>query len=109
MVSAIAAEGMHLIHEFNAMIADDPVAFADAIVRLWTSRTLWERISASGRENVREHFSVESSVATNRRAAGICRARHSNAFAGEREPARTKVTARDSRPACSLDTSGRKN
>jgi O-antigen biosynthesis protein len=59
VVSDIAAEGMHLVHEHNAMIAGDPVAFADATVRLWTSQALWERISANGRENVREHFSVE--------------------------------------------------
>jgi glycosyltransferase involved in cell wall biosynthesis len=60
VVTPIAAEGMHLVDEDNAMIADDPVRFADAIIRLWTSKTLWERISANGRENVREHFSVES-------------------------------------------------
>ena len=60
VVSSIAAEGMHLVHEDNAMIADDPASFASAIVGLYTSKELWERISANGRENVREHFSVES-------------------------------------------------
>ena len=29
VVSSIAAEGMHLVHEDNAMIADDPASFAD--------------------------------------------------------------------------------
>jgi len=60
VVSTIAAEGMHLAHELNAMIADDPAGFADAVVRLYTCQDLWDRISANGRENVREHFSVES-------------------------------------------------
>ena len=60
VVSTIAAEGMHLIHEDDAMIADQPASFADAVVRLWTSRPLWERMSANGRVNVGEHFSVES-------------------------------------------------
>ena len=60
VVSSVAAEGMHLIHEHNAMIADDPASFAHAIDRLIHSRELWERISANGRENVREYFSVES-------------------------------------------------
>ncbi len=60
VVTPVAAEGMHLVHEHNSMIADDPASFADSIVRLCTSRELWERISANGRENVREHFSVES-------------------------------------------------
>lgn len=58
VVSQIAAEGMHLVHEQNAMIADDAVSFADAIVRVWNSQELWERLSIRGLENLREHFSV---------------------------------------------------
>jgi glycosyltransferase involved in cell wall biosynthesis len=68
VVSSIAAEGMHLVHELNAMIADGPAGFADALVRLYSSKELWERISANGRENVREHFSVESA---SRQIAGL--------------------------------------
>ena len=60
VVTSMAAEGMHLVHEENAMIADDPERFADAIVRVWTSAELWQRLSDRGRENVREHFSVEA-------------------------------------------------
>ena len=71
VVTSIAAEGMHLVHEENAMIAEDPASFADAVVRLWTSKTLWERISKKGRESVREHFSVETASPANRRAACI--------------------------------------
>jgi glycosyltransferase involved in cell wall biosynthesis len=62
VVTSIAAEGMYLIHERNAMIADDPDSFASAVVRLWTSRELWERISTNGLRNVREHFSVEAAA-----------------------------------------------
>ena len=58
VVTSIAAEGMYLVHEDNCLIADDPENFADAVVRLWTSRALWERVSASGRRNLEEHFSV---------------------------------------------------
>ncbi|MGC8638477.1 MAG: glycosyltransferase [Isosphaeraceae bacterium] len=68
VVSSIAAEGMHLAHEENAMIADDPEAFAAAIVRVWTSPELWRRLSEGGRANVREYFSVE---ATSRRIDGL--------------------------------------
>jgi O-antigen biosynthesis protein len=60
VVSSIAAEGMHLVHEYDAMIADLPATTAGAVVRLYTSRELWERVSANGRENVQKHFSVES-------------------------------------------------
>jgi glycosyltransferase involved in cell wall biosynthesis len=62
VVTSIAAEGMYLVDEQNAMIADEPGRFADAVVRLWTDRALWDRLSAGGRENVREHFSVESAT-----------------------------------------------
>lgn len=60
VVTSIAAEGMYLVHEQNAMIADDPESFIEAIARLWTSAELWQRLAANGRENVREYFSVEA-------------------------------------------------
>ena len=62
VLTSIAAEGMYLVHEENAMIADDPDRFADEVVRLWTSRELWERVSAQGLESIREHFSVEAAA-----------------------------------------------
>ena len=62
VLTSIAAEGMYLVHEHNAMIADDPESFADAVVRLWTSREIWERLSTNGRLNIREHFSAEAAA-----------------------------------------------
>jgi len=62
VVTSVAAEGMYLVHEQNAMIADDPESFADAVVRVWNSRELWERVSINGRHNLREHFSVEAAA-----------------------------------------------
>ena len=61
VVTSIAAEGMHLRHEHDVMIADDPEAFAAAVVRLYSSEELWNRLSANGRASVRKHFSVEAS------------------------------------------------
>ncbi|MGB0070627.1 MAG: glycosyltransferase, partial [Isosphaeraceae bacterium] len=60
VVTRVAAEGMYLVHEQNALIADDPEGFADAVVRLWTEPEIWHRLSVNGRENLREHFSVEA-------------------------------------------------
>jgi len=60
VVSRVAAEGMFLVHEQNAMIANDPESFAAAVVRLWTEPEIWHRLSVNGRENVRQHFSVEA-------------------------------------------------
>jgi glycosyltransferase involved in cell wall biosynthesis len=62
IVTSIAAEGMHLMHEQTAMIADDPESFADALVRTWSSPELWHRLATNGRQNVREHFSVGAAV-----------------------------------------------
>ena len=59
VVTSIAAEGMFLVHEENAMIADEPAAFADAVVRAWRSEDLWNKLSAGGHRNLRDHFSVE--------------------------------------------------
>jgi O-antigen biosynthesis protein len=62
VLTSTAAEGMYLVHERNAMIADDPDRFAEEVVRLWTSRELWERISTNGRQTLRDHFSVEAAA-----------------------------------------------
>jgi glycosyltransferase involved in cell wall biosynthesis len=50
-------EGMHLEDGRDVVVADDPVAFADAIARVHEDRALWERLSAGGRDNVARHFS----------------------------------------------------
>jgi glycosyltransferase involved in cell wall biosynthesis len=60
VVTSIAAEGMYLVHERNAMIADDPESFADAVVRLSSSRPLWRRVSTNGLRSLKKHFSVEA-------------------------------------------------
>ncbi len=60
VVSSIAAEGMYLVHGQNSMIADDPAAFAEAVVQVWSSPELWRRLSENGQENLRKHFSVEA-------------------------------------------------
>jgi GT2 family glycosyltransferase/glycosyltransferase involved in cell wall biosynthesis len=62
VVTPIAAEGMYLIHEESAMIADDPASFADAVIRLWTSPELWRKVSKNGLRNLTQHFSVEAAA-----------------------------------------------
>ncbi|QIK38843.1 glycosyltransferase [Caldichromatium japonicum] len=56
VTTAIGAEGMGLVHEETALIADDPAAFAQAVVRLYRDRALWQRLSQSGRELVRARY-----------------------------------------------------
>jgi GT2 family glycosyltransferase/glycosyltransferase involved in cell wall biosynthesis len=50
-------EGMHLEDGRDVVVADDPVAFADAIARVHEDAALWQRLSDGGRDNVARHFS----------------------------------------------------
>ena len=44
----------------NALIADSPEAFAQAVVRLYTDDPLWKKIADNSLEHVRQHFSEEA-------------------------------------------------
>ena len=57
--TSIGAEGMYLQHGREVLIADDPREFADAVVRLYSDRELWSRLSLAGRQLVRERYSPE--------------------------------------------------
>jgi glycosyltransferase involved in cell wall biosynthesis len=57
--TSIGAEGMYLQHGREVLIADDPREFADAVVRLYGDRELWNRLSRAGRQLVRERYSPE--------------------------------------------------
>ena len=57
-----SVEGMHLAAGEEILVADDPAAFADAIVRLYTEESLWTKLSAAGLANVRNHFSPEAAA-----------------------------------------------
>lgn len=59
VVTSMAAEGMHLVHGVNAMIADDAPAFAASLLHLYKDEATWERLSVSGQQTIKEHFSRE--------------------------------------------------
>lgn len=54
--TAIGAEGVAAVHDVNLLLADDPVAFARAVVNLLTDPALNQRISAGGRTTVLERY-----------------------------------------------------
>ncbi|CRI64449.1 Glycosyl transferase, group 1 [Thiocapsa sp. KS1] len=60
VTTRVGAEGMGLTHEINAMIADDRVGFAEAVIRLYSDDRLWLRLSSAGRELVGRSFSREA-------------------------------------------------
>ena len=57
VATSAAIEGMHLEPGEDVLLGDTPAEFADAIVRLYHDRELWEKLAAGGRENIRRYFS----------------------------------------------------
>ncbi len=55
--TSIGVEGMHLVHEKSALVADDPLDFATQVVRLHRDAALWNELSRNGLTNIEEHFS----------------------------------------------------
>jgi glycosyltransferase involved in cell wall biosynthesis len=67
VATSCAVEGMHLTDGSDVLVADDAETFAAQVVRLYGDRELWERLSASGLDNVRRHFSLDAARETVRR------------------------------------------
>jgi glycosyltransferase involved in cell wall biosynthesis len=57
VATTVSIEGMFLTPGCDVLVADDPAAFADAIVRLYHDADLWQRLAEGGRDNVRSRFS----------------------------------------------------
>ena len=57
VVTPCAAEGMHLEHGVDALIAGDAQSFAAEIIRLHDDRLLWDTLSRNGRKVIAAHFS----------------------------------------------------
>jgi len=53
------AEGFGLTDGVEALIADDPQAFAAAVVRAYEQEDLWERLAEHGRRHVEKYFTPE--------------------------------------------------
>ncbi len=50
-------EGMSLTPGQDVLVADDPKAYADAIVQLYHDEALWHQLAAGGRKNIDAYFS----------------------------------------------------
>ncbi len=58
MVSTnIGAEGMNIVPGEHSFVADDPAAFADAVVRLYTDAATWAKFSAAGKALIAGQYS----------------------------------------------------
>jgi hypothetical protein len=56
--TTVGAEGMRLTRGKNILVADEPAAFAEHVVRLQRDSALWEKLSENGLKVVQEHFSM---------------------------------------------------
>jgi len=63
VATACAVEGMHLVNEQDALVADDPEAFAAAIIRLVDDDALWQQLRTGGWANTRRYFSRDAAAA----------------------------------------------
>lgn len=54
----IGAEGMRLEDGVHALLADDPEAFAAAVIRLLEDRALWQRLQDNGRRHVADNWGI---------------------------------------------------
>ena len=60
VATSIATEGMGLVNDIDILVADSPDDFAKAVIRLYNSPDLWEKLSTNGFEIVHEKFSFST-------------------------------------------------
>jgi glycosyltransferase involved in cell wall biosynthesis len=60
VATSVAVEGMELIFGEDVLVADEPEEFARALVMLYESHELWNRLSQNGIRKTRELYSVEA-------------------------------------------------
>lgn len=63
-------EGVNGIPGRDLLVADDPAAFAEAVVMLLTDAEPAARLTANGRNFVREHYSLNALIARLERVYG---------------------------------------
>jgi O-antigen biosynthesis protein len=71
VATTVAMEGMHVTHDVDCLIADDPESFARHIVNAHNDKEIWERLSANGIVSVEQHFSFERAREALRRVIGV--------------------------------------
>ena len=60
VATSLAVEGMALTDREDILIADEPKDFAHALVELYESEQLWNRLSANGIKETKARYSVSA-------------------------------------------------
>lgn len=56
VTTSVGAEGMNLTDGLDVLIADEPQAFADAVVKLYTDEMLWKSLAEHGSQFIAERY-----------------------------------------------------
>lgn len=59
ITTTIGAQGFHLRDGHDAMVADEPAAFAAAIAKAYSDEELWQHLSKNGYQQLRRHFTPQ--------------------------------------------------
>jgi len=59
VTTRIGAEGIGLVDGENALIADEPAEFAEAVIRLYTDKSIWKKISTQSLTLIDKNYSKE--------------------------------------------------
>ncbi len=60
VTTTIGAEGIGLKNKLNSLIADNPVDFAEAVIKLYSDENLWNIISNNSIEHIEKNYSKET-------------------------------------------------
>jgi glycosyltransferase involved in cell wall biosynthesis len=60
VATTLAAEGMQLADHEDVLLADEPEHFARALIELYESEELWNRLSENGIRKTRELYSTHA-------------------------------------------------
>ena len=71
VLSPIAAEGTGIRNGYEALIAEKPEEFTDAVYKLYTDKKLWEKISKNALDFVKSEYSFEKGQEKARKALGM--------------------------------------
>ena len=59
VTTLIGAESFGFTPDSDVLIADEPAAFAESVVRLYSQKELWTRLAENGRRHIEKYFTPE--------------------------------------------------
>ena len=62
VTTSVGAEGMMLLDGENALLADEPDDFANAVLRLYSDESLWSRIACNSLQHIERNFSCDAAL-----------------------------------------------